>query len=153
MYFNYFHSACISSVHQHSSAHPSAIPPLCTDSRRYRSSGPYDKRVLTPVTMVTFTDRDLAKAVLDRSTALKPKLGGTDLKIGWARTKKQEKRNYALRESEKLIGKHAAAQGKAVNLDMKERKVTVDGVDAFTQSKADRTGLFKPPFSDLKVVF
>ena len=113
--------------------------------------GKWNERKLTPVTVVTFNDRDVAKSVLDRCGSMSPQIEGAELKVVWARTKFQEKRNWALRKAEEMIKGNIESTNGDVKIDMKGRKVTCDGEDAFVQGKEEPIGSFLEPFEKLSI--
>ena len=59
------------------------------------------------------------------------------------------KRNWSIRTAQDLIKKSSLSSDKEINIDFKERKITVGGQLAFTQSPNQLKGTFVKPFNSL----
>ena len=112
--------------------------------------GPYNDRKLGTVSFVEFADHDSAKGFVEAfgTSQLQVQAGDKKLLVKKARTQKNSSRNWALRKAEELL-KAVPGVG-TVKLEWKYRKVTVGGVDAYTQGR-DNLGNFVGEHTTLKL--
>ncbi len=128
----------------------------CIDTRM---QGPYgDKKpseesfvqFASPESRDRFADEIRSKKYGDNVTSSK----GSKLYVGKSRTEWQRQRDFAMRKSEELIkGKlqsHGAQCAVKYVKSQDERKITVNGTDAFVQRRTDARGHFCGEFVDLK---
>ena len=66
-----------------------------------------------------------------------------------AKTRVNSTRDWAVREAERKV--KANAPGSRVEVNWKDRAVTVDGMVVFKQEPGDLTGVFKVPYSALSL--
>ena len=118
-----------------------------TYSNEYK--GPYTNRRLGKAVYVHLATEDearnLVKAAKDREVA--PEVGGSKLRLVPAKTARFKQRDWALSKAEELLKE--SAEGRAVEVQKKERTVKVGGVVAFKQEKDDAKGNFVGSFSHL----
>ena len=120
--------------------------------------GPYNARTATPLTTVLYhtkNNRDnVLKTLTDGNHTCT--FNGTNLRTSKTKTKLQLQRNYALKKAKDLLTDDPATRTKTVTLNWKldnttDRKVTVNGTPAFTQTKDDPVGTFHAPFLTLTI--
>ena len=118
--------------------------------------GPHSDRKPTGITCIEFFNRDTAEKTLKEINAKKLSLAshGTTLRFTRKQTEAQGKRNFHVREAERLIKKHPECRGKPVEVDWgkgknEPRTITVDGTVVFTQGAMDIIGKFVGPYSSI----
>ena len=117
-------------------------------------TGPYNHRKLSTASWIEFPNCDTAKDFFKHIEKEDFKVDGTSIKIKFARTQFQKKRNYAMRKAEELLKGHPKTGSNVVTTewkitDSKDRRILVNGVLAFSQAPYDGTGTFLSPFLDL----
>ena len=117
-------------------------------------TGPYNNRKLSTASWIEFSNCDTAKDFLKHTEKEDFKVDGATIKIKFARTQFQKKRNYAMRKAEELLKGHQKTGRNVVTTewkitDSKDRRILVNGALAFSQAPYDGTGTFLPPFLDL----
>ena len=109
--------------------------------------GPYSNRTLTKAGYAEFTDADAAKAFFKLAEKSTLKVGSDELTVKMARSKINTTRNWAIRKAHELL--KAAAIGKKVDIEWKERVVKVDDIECFVQGKMELRGSFMGNYSTL----
>ena len=115
-------------------------------------SGPKSNRQLSDISYVEFSSAKLAKAALEKLGGKGKEFNVSDrvkIKMKSAITAINLKRNWGIRTAQDLIKKSTLANDKEINIDFKERKITVGGQLAFTQSPNQLRGTFLKPFNSL----
>ena len=117
-------------------------------------NGSKDNRKLTRASYVEFANPDAAIKALSQ-------LGGAGKKFDISRSSScvlkraisalNRKRNWSLREAEKLIKSSALSRGKDVLLDWKSRSIKVNSTTAFNQEQNELKGSFLSPYDDLRL--
>ena len=90
--------------------------------------------------------KNFAKKFAESKTTLG---GGVSVSVRPARTKLNGQRNYSLRRASDVLKKESPT--KKVELNWKNRSVTVNGEDAFIQGKLDTAGNFMGSYAHLKL--
>ena len=122
------------------------------------SKGPAHDRTLTGVSVIEFVSRTRRNAVLagvkTKQLQLK-EVDGNQLRVDYAKTKKQLNRNALMHKAFEMIKTDGASNGKTVEKEWKvgtekgTRHITVNKEVAFLQSKGDLVGLFVGSFAHL----
>ena len=124
-----------------------------------RMTGPYAKKKPSDKSFIQFVCQEERDRILNIITNKKlgalrtpngPKLTIARNKSDWIR-----KRDYAMRESERLITAHLHERGQQGTVQFQKtksvRKIVVNGVDAFLQYSTDAVGEFTGDFAHLKM--
>ena len=120
--------------------------------------GKYNERKLSSVSLVVFPfkmARDEAlKTIGDKHLSLSE--GSNTIRFGYAKTKKQLFRNFAVNKALEIIKKDSKAKNKTCEIEWKhadkgKRTVTINGHDAFCQGKSDTCGQFLASFEHLRI--
>ena len=124
-----------------------------------RMAGPYGKKKPSDESFIQFVCQEERDRILNIITS--KKLGalrtpnGTKLTIARSKSDWIRKRDYAMRESERLITAHLHERGKQGTVQFQKtksvRKIVVNGVDAFLQYSTDAVGDFTGDFAHLKM--
>ena len=130
----------------------------------HKKSGPWNAKKLEDTSFVQFYARDARDRVM---TALRKESGvekgavnvsvprgdgSISVAADRARTRWIRGRNWAMRKAEEEIHKHVRGLGAVKYTASKdERKITVDGVNAFVQKRGDEYGTFVGAFAALKL--
>ena len=93
------------------------------------------------------TARDDALDKLKDTTPTTP--DGNKLRLDKTKTQRQLDRNSSLYHAKDLLSKHPTTNNKTVDIDWKERAVTLDGTPTFKQTSRDVTGTFIPTYATL----
>ena len=120
--------------------------------------GKYHERKPNAISLVVFPSKTLRDEALKTIGAkgLILQEGGNPIRFGYAKTKKQLFRNFAVNQASELIKKDVAAKDKTVEIEWKhaekgKRTILVNGQLAFSQSKVDVCGQFLAPFAHLTI--
>ena len=120
-------------------------------------SGPPQNRKFTGVSLLEFSntaERDDAMRLIEHKKCVLFD-GSSEIKIRFAKTRKQMRRNWAMNKALELLKAEPLATNKQVEADWKvagnrgHRSVKVDGVVAFDQNASDLSGDFKNNFVHL----
>ena len=124
-----------------------------------RMTGPYAKKKPSDESFIQFVCQEERDRILNIITS--KKLGalrtpnGTKLTIARSKSDWIRKRDYAMRESERLITAHLHERGQQGTVQFQKtksvRKIVVNGVDAFLQYSTDAVGDFTGEFAHLKM--
>ena len=119
-------------------------------------TGPYSNRKFSKALWIEFSKCDTVKDFLKHTEKENFVFNGTTVKIKFARTQFQKKRNYAMRKAEELLKASPKTGSSVVTTEWKiteskDRRILVNGVLAFSQAPYDGTGTFLPPFFDLSI--
>ena len=76
---------------------------------------------------------------------------GKTIMVKKARSKVNGQQNCAVRRAFEVIKDSPLSGRKSVEIQWKDRVVTVNNVAAFTQGKQDTTGSFQPPYTELSL--
>ena len=124
-----------------------------------RMAGPYAKKKPSDESFIQFVCQEERDRILNIITS--KKLGalrtpnGTKLTIARSKSDWIRKRDYAMRESERLITAHLHERGQQGTVQFQKtksvRKIVVNGVDAFLQYSTDAVGDFTGDFAHLKM--
>ena len=115
---------------------------------------PVNKRGLTAVACVEFSDTDTRNLVLKKLKADAPVCThlGSPVAVKPALSQYVRERIWALNTAYDLVKKHSASSGKEVTKSKgKEAAVLVGGVSVFTQSGTSGLGSFSGAFTDLSL--
>ena len=117
--------------------------------------GPFQNKQLTATSFIMFFDQYSADEVFKKLKSDDGKYkcvsaSGEVLKINRRKTPTEKRRDYCLGRAEEIFDEMFSSQklAPAVKISWKERKVTVDGQDAFIQGKTDDRGSFCGAYSE-----
>ena len=123
------------------------------------SKGPRHSRTPTDMAILEFPSKQLRdlclKRIKDQSLTFFD--GSSPIEFGFAKTKKQIRRDSCLYRAKDMIKADDLAKNKNVevvrniNNDKSKRVVSLDGNHCFMQDTADATGRFLPPFGHLSL--
>ena len=122
-----------------------------------RMMGPYDKKQPSDESFIQFVCQEERDRIFNTivSKKLRASSSGKELAIGRSKSDWIRKRDFAMRESERLIIARLRDRGQqdVVKFEKSKavRKITVAGVDAFVQNSGDAIGDFKGMFGDLAI--
>ena len=122
-----------------------------------RMMGPYDKKQPSDESFIQFVCQEERDRIFNTivSKKLRASSSGKELAIGRSKSDWIRKRDFAMRESERLIIARLRDRGQqdVVKFEKSKavRKITVAGVDAFVQNSGDAIGEFKGTFGDLAI--
>ena len=122
-----------------------------------RMMGPYDKKQPSDESFIQFVCQEERDRIFNTivSKKLRASSSGKELAIGRSKSDWIRKRDFAMRESERLIIARLRDRGQQGVVKFQKskalRKITVDGVDAFVQNSGDAIGEFKGMFVDLAI--
>ena len=113
--------------------------------------GPRNARVLAPASYAQFASEQDARSFLSSAGGKGKSFAsaGATLVLKPAKTRANVMRDGALKAASNKL--KAAAPGRNVKVDYKERSVSVDGVVAFSQDAGDLSGRFLPPIANLSI--
>ena len=117
-------------------------------------SGPKNSRKITKKSFVEFYSQQSAIKALEALGGKNKKFEITDSEsctLTTAITAINQKRNWSLRKASELIKESSLSSGKNVEINWKERRVTVDSKEVFLQSNQDLGGRFLNPYDRLKL--
>ena len=116
--------------------------------------GPINNRTLSPASFAEFKDADSARAALrfirDNNLTLGAS-GNNKLKIKATQSQLNKRRDFALRNADRLIKADPASNGKIVKIEFKDRQVKLDDNIVFSQEKHEVGGTFSGDFSHLRL--
>ena len=130
----------------------------CYDVRMKRGNDTNKKDTMTDEAFVQFFNEGARDRVLLVTKAKKlseglASRGGSKITVDHAKTDWMRQRNWAMRASETEIKKNIHSAGLTANVEFvkssTERKILVDKMEAFVQTRADPRGVFTGEFAEL----